>query len=78
MGAVRNGDIASAKKEIVQLQSVNQGLLEAKDDYWAEQTDIQIAAVSAWVAHAQGKKTEAVKLMRHKSGDPGDEDGSKW
>jgi len=64
MGAVRGGDIANAKQEIAQLQSVKQGLLEAKDDYWAEQTDIQIAAVSAWIAWAQGKQTEAVKLMR--------------
>ncbi len=64
MGAARNGDIANAKKEIAQLQSIKQGLLEAKDDYWADQTDIQIAAVSAWVAYAQGNKMEAVKLMR--------------
>ena len=64
MGAVRGGDIANAKKEIAQLQSIKQGLLEAKDEYWAEQTDIQITAVSAWVAYAQGKKTEALKMMR--------------
>ena len=64
MGAARGGDTANANKEIAQLQSIKQGLLESKNDYWAEQTDIQIAAVSAWVAYAQGKKSEAVKLMR--------------
>jgi tetratricopeptide (TPR) repeat protein len=64
MGAVRGGETANAKKEIAQLQSIKQGLLESKNDYWAEQMDIQIAAVSAWVAYAQGKKTEAVKMMR--------------
>ena len=64
MGAARGADIANAKKEVTQLQSIKHGLLEAKDDYWAEQTDIQIAAVSAWVTYAQGKETEAVKLMR--------------
>jgi tetratricopeptide (TPR) repeat protein len=64
MGAARGGDIAKAEKEIAQLQSIKQGLLEAKDDYWAEQTDIQIAAISAWVAYAQGKKADGVKLMR--------------
>jgi hypothetical protein len=74
MGAARNGDIANAKKEIAQLQSLKQVLLQAKDDYWAEQTDIQIAAVSAWVAYAQGKKKEAVKLMRSAADR---EDGSK-
>jgi len=64
MGAARNGDNANAKKEMAQLQSIKQGLLEAKDDYWAEQTDIQLAAVSAWIGYAQGNKTEAVKSMR--------------
>ena len=63
MGAARNGDVANAEKEIAQLQSIKQGLLEAKDDYWAEQTDIQIAAVSAWTANGRGKKTEALQLM---------------
>jgi tetratricopeptide (TPR) repeat protein len=64
MGAARDGEIANAKKEIAQLQSIRQGLLEAKDAYWADQADIQIGAVSAWVAYAEGKKAEAVKLMR--------------
>ncbi|MBV8341009.1 MAG: hypothetical protein JO173_01390 [Gammaproteobacteria bacterium] len=64
MGAVRGGDTAAAKKEIAQLQSIRQRLLESKNDYWAEQTDIQIAAITAWVAYARGQKTEAVRLMR--------------
>ena len=34
------------------------------DKSGAEQTDIQVSAVSAWVAYAEGKKAEAVKMMR--------------
>jgi len=64
MGAARSGDVANARKEITRLQGIKQTLLESKLDYWVEQTDIQISAVSAWVAHAEGKKAEALKLMR--------------
>ena len=64
MGAARGGDVENARKEITRLQGVKQALVESKQDYWAEQTDIQIGAVSAWVAHAEDKKAEALKLMR--------------
>jgi len=64
MGAARGGDVANALKEISRLQEIKQALVNSIQDYWAEQTDVQIAAVSAWVAYAQGKKDEALKLMR--------------
>lgn len=64
MGAARSGDVGNAQKAITRLQGIKQTLVESKQDYWAEQTDIQIDAVSAWVAHAEGNKAEALKLMR--------------
>src|ERR1035438_2467569 len=64
MGSARRSDLASARKEIAQLKQIKDALVESKQDYWAEQTDIQVSAVSAWVAYAEGKKAEAVKLMR--------------
>jgi tetratricopeptide (TPR) repeat protein len=64
MGAARHGDAENAKKGIVRLQDVKKILTESKQDYWAEQTEIQITAVSAWTAFAGGKKDEALKLMR--------------
>jgi tetratricopeptide (TPR) repeat protein len=39
-------------------------LVKAKDRYWAEQVDIQGRAVGAWLAHAEGRDEEALKLMR--------------
>ena len=41
--------------------------------YWADRTDEQILAVSAWVAHAEGARDQAAALMR-KAADG--EDGS--
>ena len=64
MGSARRSELASARKEIAQLRQVKDALVESKEDYWAEQTDIQVSAVSAWVAYAEGKKAEAVKMMR--------------
>jgi tetratricopeptide (TPR) repeat protein len=64
MGAARSGNVVNARKEITRLQGIRQTLVASKQDYWTEQTDIQISAVSAWVAHAEGKKAEALKLMR--------------
>ncbi len=39
-------------------------LIQAKQTYWAEQSEVQIRAASAWVARAEGKNTEALQLMR--------------
>jgi hypothetical protein len=64
IGAARGGDAAAARAEIPKLESYRTGLLAAKQTYWAEQVDIQQRAATAWVARAEGKNEEAVKLMR--------------
>jgi tetratricopeptide (TPR) repeat protein len=64
MGAARGGDVANARNEIAHLQEIKRALVDSKQDYWAEQTDIQITAVSAWAAYEGGKKNDALKLMR--------------
>jgi len=64
MGLAKLRDTVSAAKEIKALQTLREELLALKDPYWAEQVDIQQRAAMAWVAHAEGKGTEALKLMR--------------
>ena len=64
MGFAKLRDGANARKEIDALQKLEQELLALKDPYWAEQVDIQRKAAMAWAAHAEGKATEALKLMR--------------
>ncbi len=64
MGFAMLRDPANARKEITGLQTLREELLTLKDTYWAEQVDIQQKAAMAWVAHAEGKGTEAIKLMR--------------
>jgi hypothetical protein len=64
MGSLRKGDVVRAHKDIEQLQSLKDTLLKAKQKYWAGQVEIQRRAAAAWVAHAEGKKDEALKSMR--------------
>jgi tetratricopeptide (TPR) repeat protein len=64
LGAARSGDTANASKDIEQLTSIQRSLAEAKETYWATQVEIQRRAAAAWLAHAQGKQEEALKLMR--------------
>jgi hypothetical protein len=61
MGAARNGDIATARQSIDKLALLENMLIEAKE---RDQVKIQRLAASAWLAHAEGKKEEALKLMR--------------
>jgi hypothetical protein len=64
IGAARSGDIASARKSLTRLEALRDALTQAKNAYWAQQSEIQRRAVAAWTAMAEGNKEEAVTLMR--------------
>ncbi len=64
MGSARSGGLASARKDIEQLRVLKDALVQSKQDYWAEQVEIQLRAAAAWVANAEGKRDEALRLMR--------------
>ena len=60
----RSGDLAGAKREIEAIQGLRRALEKSDQSYWADRSEEQIYAVSAWVAHAEGARDQAVKLMR--------------
>jgi hypothetical protein len=64
IGAARSADVAAARTEMSHLDEVEAKLVAANDDYWAKQTQIQKAAVKAWVAFVEGKKEDAVARMQ--------------
>jgi tetratricopeptide (TPR) repeat protein len=64
LGMARSGDLPGAKREIQAMQDLRSALEKSSQVYWADRTEEQMLAVSAWVAHAEGKRDEAVKLMR--------------
>jgi tetratricopeptide (TPR) repeat protein len=64
VGAARSGDVAAAKQAVDQLGTLRETLVKAHDDYWSRQVEIQEKAAAAWVALQEGRKAEAIGLMR--------------
>ena len=65
VGAARLGNVTAARGEIQQLASIKEALNQGNTGYdWATQVDIQRQAAAAWLAHAEGRKDEALRLMR--------------
>jgi tetratricopeptide (TPR) repeat protein len=64
LGAARSGDASAARAEITRLDGYRTGLVAAKETYWAGQVQVQQQAAAAWLARAEGKNDEAVRLMR--------------
>ena len=64
VGAARNGEAAVARKDFEKLSSIQSALAEAKDGYWANQVEIQRRLAAAWLARAEKRDEEALKLMR--------------
>jgi tetratricopeptide (TPR) repeat protein len=64
LGAARGGDVALAKQEAAALQQIVAELEARRDPYWPIVVDAQRLAVLAWIAHAEGRRAEAVRLAR--------------
>ena len=65
IGAARTGDTTAARQEVEKLTAVRQALAEVKGGYdWAKQVEIQRQIASAWLAHAEDKPEDALRLMR--------------
>ena len=64
LGAARSGNPAAAAPDVEKLAALRDTLKAANDAYWAEQVDIQRQAAMAWVAFAEGKKDDGLRLMR--------------
>jgi tetratricopeptide (TPR) repeat protein len=64
LGAARLGDVTTARQEIAALEALVAALVAQNDPYWPIVVDAQRMAVAAWVAHAEGRHTEALQLAR--------------
>ena len=63
VGAARGGNAAAAKADTDKLAELRDKLAAAKDEYWSQQVDIQHKAASAWIAFAEKREADAMKLM---------------
>ena len=64
VGAARSGDLAAARLDAEQLESLHKALLAAKNNYWATEVEVQRLAAAGWIAFGEGKTDDALKLMR--------------
>lgn len=63
IGAARSGDPNAAKVDADKLAALHDNLREAKNDYWANQVDVQEQAARAWILYAEGNYEDALKAM---------------
>jgi predicted Zn-dependent protease len=64
LGAARTGDVAAAQSDEQQLAVLHKALLDAKNNYWATEVEVQRLAIAGWIALAQKKNDDALKFMR--------------
>ena len=64
LGRAHTGDLEGARKAIARMQQLRDATKEPKFDYFKSHLDLQMQAASAWILVAEGKKSEAVDLLR--------------
>jgi hypothetical protein len=64
VGAARTADVAAAQKEVDKLAALREALGKAKNQYWADQVEVQRRAAAGLLARARGNDQEALNLLR--------------
>ncbi len=64
IGAARAGKPDAAAADIARLAAIRDREIEMKDEYWAQQVDIQRRGAEAWVMFAKGDKAGAIAAMK--------------
>jgi tetratricopeptide (TPR) repeat protein len=64
LGRAHTGDVEGARKAIARMQQLRDATKDPKFDYFKSHLDLQMQAASAWVAAAEGKKKEAIDMLR--------------
>ncbi|MVM34776.1 tetratricopeptide repeat protein [Spirosoma sp. HMF4905] len=64
LGSAHIGNLAAARTELTQLDTLRQRLTEKKDTYKANQVAIQITIAEAWLSLKEGNNRKALMLMQ--------------
>jgi hypothetical protein len=65
VGAARSGDAAAARKETAKLKAIEDALVIPPGTYdWRKQVSIERQLADAWATYAEGKRDEALRMMR--------------
>ena len=64
LGRARNGDLDGARQAIERMRELRDATTDPKFDYFKRHLDLQMQTASAWIAYDEGRKEEAVDLLR--------------
>jgi tetratricopeptide (TPR) repeat protein len=64
LGRAHTGDLDGARKAITRMQGLRDATKDPKFDYFKSHLDLQMQAASAWVAASEGKKEQAIEMLR--------------
>jgi predicted Zn-dependent protease len=64
LGRAHTGDLEGARKAIARMQQLRDATKDPKFDYFKGHLDLQMKAALAWVAASEGKKNEALEMLR--------------
>jgi hypothetical protein len=64
IGAARSGDAPKARAAVERLEALQKAAVEAKLPYWPGQIDIERRAAAGWLARAEGRPEEALRLLQ--------------
>ena len=64
LGRAHTGDLEGARKAIARMQQLRDATKDPKFDYFKDHLDLQMKAALAWVAANEGKKNEAIEMLR--------------
>jgi tetratricopeptide (TPR) repeat protein len=64
LGRAHTGDLDGAREAIARMQQLRDATKEPRFDYFKKHLDLQMQAASAWVAAGEGKKSEAIEMLR--------------
>jgi tetratricopeptide (TPR) repeat protein len=64
LGAAHTGNLQAAREHTEQVRRLSGELKEKGDNYWAEQVAIQSEEAGAWVAFAEHRTRDAVRLLQ--------------
>jgi len=64
LGAVHLNDMSLAQSELKTLRENHASLMTNQKEYEGRQVQIQVIAADAWIALGQGRKVEAIQLMK--------------
>src|SRR6266480_3765206 len=64
LGRAHTGDVEGACKAIDRMKQLRDSSTDSGLDYFKKHLDLQIQAASAWVVYSEGKKEDAVTMLR--------------